>query len=1660
MYQLATSGGGFGTVVNSGISNTGYSSALAIDYDQDGRDDFLVPYSGTTWWVVRGSDTGLLPPVDTGTIRNGGNTITLDVNGDARDDLLWTSPNEIYANYRNAGSAGFSSTATLLFTSSGGLFFCSCQDGRARRRALDVNGDGIRDVAFVRLIPTLPWGPTTYVGTALLGGGQGVWDIVATTAYVTIRTGDFNGDGYFDFAYVNSTGSLVYRISTGRSLATAVTAGTVNASDFDKSVVRDWDSDGYDDILVPQSSNSTWYVYLSNGSGLQAGVSTGVATGSPSYSVPMDLNADGLDDFGAIKSNGQFVAWIRNGPAPDLMNSIVDGYNNTIATTYTSISQGSYTPGSGATFPNVNFRGPIIVPSAVDFSDGVGTTYRKTYEYSDAQIGIQSDWQTGLSGSSVTATPNPAPSRGLRPSLQDAGNVNQTQFKGFGSIKVTDDRNNLVTITTYDQRALPYTGMITAQGIYQPGGTQPIRTAAITTDSVSGGTGFDTYALPYVAQSASSEYEVGGTYNAQLKRTTTTTVAAIDSYGTITDTTTQVAEPATGANGVQPGETYTTRTLLSSVTNNTGNWCLGKPGSIEVRGSHSPSYGGGMISRTRTQVWNTATYCRLDSEVIQPGAAQALSRSLLYDGFGNLRQETLSGLMNATEYEDRVTRIEYVAGASEPGRLPVTVTNAEGEITTLSWDWAKGLETSRTDPNGVAVSWQYDAFGRMTRETRAVDSTATSRAYNDCAAVSGGCLNSNNRMTVVETELDSAGGTINDTRIYLDAFDRVLSTSRRLLDGSYDRNDRQYNDKLELYRTSAPCRWSSCTPYWTTFSRDLIGRVTVIERPISESNPAPQSTLVYYQGLRTRVVDAEGKDRWRVENATGELARTIDHAGYYQNFAYDGFGSLLQVSDSQGNTLLSATYAYGAAAFRTQSSDMDMGTWDYSPNAFGDTYAWTDMKGQSFSATFDELSRPRTRLEPEGLSEWIWGSSPSSKNVGQLIETRNPSYQEQYQYQASGGIGAGRQTGITFTAESVAYQVDLEYHATQGFLEKVTYPQSTGSCRVKVQYGYQNGYLRSLTDSSSAGACGSTGTVYWQANAVNARNQVQSESLGSNIATSRTFDAVTGELRAVSSVNGGTSLQNLGFLYDKVGSLTQRQDNRLGLTEDLYYDDLHRLQSSVVGATTVSYGYDPLGNLTQKTDLGFGQWTYHATRRHQLLSAAGGLVSYTYDANGNAITRSGQSITWTSYNYPSRVNQSGGVYDEFAYGPNRERWKHVYAGPSGTETTLRLGRFLEKVATAAGTDWRHYLFAGEQTVAVYSRTSAGANTVRYVLEDHQGGIAALATSGGSLAVNESFTPFGQRRSGSSWQLPISGGDQTTINGISRRGYTGHNHLGGAPLIHMNGRMQDPLTGRFLSADPYVANPASTQGWNRYSYVENDPASYTDPSGFVRSCGIGFVAVSMPTFGYSYGGGGADGYGGGGFWFGFETIWMPVISCADIPESAVLPRTDLDTPRYNPLTALTSSEVWKSFLASWQENLDRTGAELSKDPEALLGQAVASIGGPAKVVLGAAGRIAAAARGGVSVLGHASDGYVSVAKTIGARHFNVPTKFWEAMSPAEQWAANTRFLDRLIARGDTAVLATQASAARAGSFFARELEYLSARGYTLSSDGLRMLPPVP
>ena len=47
---------------------------------------------------------------------------------------------------------------------------------------------------------------------------------------------------------------------------------------------------------------------------------------------------------------------------------------------------------------------------------------------------------------------------------------------------------------------------------------------------------------------------------------------------------------------------------------------------------------------------------------------------------------------------------------------------------------------------------------------------------------------------------------------------------------------------------------------------------------------------------------------------------------------------------------------------------------------------------------------------------------------------------------------------------------------------------------------------------------------------------------------------------------------------------------------------------------------------------------------------------------------------------------------------------------------------------------------------------------------------------------------------------------------------------------MNGRVYDPIVGRFLSPDNHIQAPGYSQSFNRYAYAFNNPFKYTDPSG--------------------------------------------------------------------------------------------------------------------------------------------------------------------------------------------------------------------------------------
>ncbi|MFZ5429788.1 MAG: RHS repeat domain-containing protein [Bacteroidota bacterium] len=127
-------------------------------------------------------------------------------------------------------------------------------------------------------------------------------------------------------------------------------------------------------------------------------------------------------------------------------------------------------------------------------------------------------------------------------------------------------------------------------------------------------------------------------------------------------------------------------------------------------------------------------------------------------------------------------------------------------------------------------------------------------------------------------------------------------------------------------------------------------------------------------------------------------------------------------------------------------------------------------------------------------------------------------------------------------------------------------------------------------------------------------------------------------------------------------------------------------------------------------------------------------------------------------------------------------------------------------------------------VAVAKKTGTGSWVVYNIFRDHLGTITHLKN--GSSIDEYSYDAWGRRRDKDNWSYTLSGEPSL----FADRGFTGHEYLSDFNLYNMNGRLYDPVLGRFLSPDPYIADPSFTQSYNRYSYVLNNPMKYNDPTG--------------------------------------------------------------------------------------------------------------------------------------------------------------------------------------------------------------------------------------
>ncbi|WKD51047.1 RHS repeat domain-containing protein [Microbulbifer spongiae] len=149
-------------------------------------------------------------------------------------------------------------------------------------------------------------------------------------------------------------------------------------------------------------------------------------------------------------------------------------------------------------------------------------------------------------------------------------------------------------------------------------------------------------------------------------------------------------------------------------------------------------------------------------------------------------------------------------------------------------------------------------------------------------------------------------------------------------------------------------------------------------------------------------------------------------------------------------------------------------------------------------------------------------------------------------------------------------------------------------------------------------------------------------------------------------------------------------------------------------------------------------------------------------------------------------------------------------------------------------------------------------TLEYLHRDHLGSVEKITDADGNLLTGATgsfaYDPFGARRE-PDWSGTLGAQSLTDLlasQGLStRRGFTNHEHLDRTGLIHMNGRIYDPRLGRFLQADPFIDGVTNTQGYNRYSYVHNNPLKYIDPTGYFKLKDIfkvvAVIAISYFTF---------------------------------------------------------------------------------------------------------------------------------------------------------------------------------------------------------------------
>ncbi len=1267
-----------------------------------------------------------------------------------------------------------------------------------------------------------------------------------STSLQRIRFGDFNGDGMTDVYRINGAGSstadTVY-LSKGNGTFqqlksgpnTYIKNGGLEKTNFSLGSVKlgDFNGDGMTDVYYIRGWNSSLpdYVYLSKGDGTFTSANIGPSTyiDGASYEKANstvsrikfgDFNGDGLTDVYRIygvntmadsiylsKGDGTFTSKLSGPKTPigsknleytnldikrirfgdfngDGMTDVYrirglgGGPTDTIYASEVSKPLISEIINSQSALIKVNYS-PLT--NANIYTKTTSSNYPVRDIHAPIYVVSKTAKDNGINNKSTTNYAY----RGMKTHLTGRGNL------GFSGMDILDITGDIKTSIEFMQD-YPYIGM--------PSHTE--MTVLGSGKQISETLSFYKYKSPFTGnlkgpvasypnQSIDKTYDLS---NGQLL-TEKTTTSTYDTYGNPKTTS------VTTSGNVETFSEVTT----NYYTIDTTNYCLSMTNQSDVTITGADS---STITRTTTFGWDAAT-CRLTSSTVLPGEGDSLEMTTVYgyDGYGNRTSETVSGPVDTA----RSTKTDYTSNSAAypDGQFATKVTNALNQFETREYDARFGAVTKLTGPNGIDTCFEYDELGRQVLERQYCGTayeTTTTTTYSWCDTT---CPQYASYMVTTQRTGNAP------ITVYYDKLNRELRTLRIGFSDTPIFVDTIYDSKGHVAAVSEPY-FEGDHSYWSIYTYDVLGRVETLQPPHNTTHPV----TTIYNGFTTIVTDVLGRQRSKTKDAIGKTRSVTDALGNAITYQYDAAGNLTTTTDSTGNVI---TLTYDKRNRKIAMSDPDMGNWSYTYNTFGELLTQTDAKTQTTTMQYDALGRLRSRNAAEGSNTWTYDDPATPKSIGKLTRMNGAGDNvREFTYD-----DVGRPNQITDHIDMQAFITSKTYDYA-GRIDTITYPANFAVKRI---YNF-NGYLTQVQSTDGA-------TIYWQADSMNARGQILDNTLGldpvsGNWAahTSRSYNNATGWMDGTYSFNGAmATIQLNSYSFNAVGNLESRSDQRQGLTESFTYDDLDRvLTADIAGGSGTyvprNYSYDALGNITSKSDVGSYTYGQNGAGPHAVTQA--GTNTYAYDANGNMISGGGRTIGYTSFNKPNVITE-GGTTVTFTYGADKSRIvkavgskRTVYVGLGAEGNAL-----YERETEGSSVKHRHYIYAGGgQAVAIHTDDGT-TDSMEYLHRDHLGSVEAITDVNGQVIERMSFDVWGKQRSVDWSDIPLGNYIVNTTN----LGFTGHETIPEVGYIHMNGRVYDPVIGRFLSADPNIQTKIDTQSYNRYSYVSNNPLRYTDPTGY-------------------------------------------------------------------------------------------------------------------------------------------------------------------------------------------------------------------------------------